>query len=479
MKIKLYIVGIVLFLTTSCGKDFLDKSPEQSVDNNLALGSIENVQISLTGVYAGLQTVNYYGKNFLLIQDVMSDDVRQSATNSNRLTLQYRYEMNANSGDAVGFWQDALDVLNRANNIILAVPGLPDGTEPEKNQVLAEAKTLRALALFDLVRYYSQPYRLNDANVAEGANGDGGHIGVPVILEPLLPDATPPRNTVKEVYDQVIIDLNEAVGLYDTSLEGEGIEKTRFTRTGAQALLARVYLYKGDFAKAEELASTVIDSDKYALEESGNYLAMWDNLTPSTESIFEVAYTNAEQLITNSLGYMYSPNGYYDMLPTTDLDDVLANYSDPATDIRGQLWDTSVPVATKYKGPDATAGFENTIVIRLSEVYLIRAEARVENSDPNGARADLDFLRSKRSAPPSAVPNTLLIDAIIAERRLELCFEGHRLFDITRRGSDVVRTDCTLENGNCIVTYPDTRFAQPIPQAELDINSNMEQNPGY
>ena len=109
---------------------------------------------------------------------------------------------------------------------------------------------------------------------------------------------------------------------------------------------------------------------------------------------------------------------------------------------------------------------------------MVRAEARAEQGDFANVRTDLDFIRSRRGIANSAATNGGLVDAIIGERGIELAFEGERLFDLVRKGRDIVRTDCILPS-NCTVTYPDARFALPIPQAELDINPNMVQNKGY
>ena len=176
---------------------------------------------------------------------------------------------------------------------------------------------------------------------------------------------------------------------------------------------------------------------------------------------------------------MYAQSGYYDMLPTTDLDDVLADISDPTTDVRASMWDTSVPVALKYLGPENSAGVDNTHILRLSEIYLIRAEARVQQGNAAGARSDLNTIRSHRGAPDTSASDAGLLSAILDERRIELAFEGHRLFDLTRNAQDLVRSDCSLPNGNCMVPFPDHRFIHPIPQAEIDVNANMIQNEGY
>ena len=472
---KKYISILTVLVFFGCGEDFLEKSPEQSVDTGLALGDIDNIEVAVNGIYNGLQDPDYYGRYFVLTFDIMGDHVKQSVQNSNRLTLQYRYNINSNSADAREMWEDAYAVINRANNVIKAIPALDDPANQERiDQALAEALALRALAHWDLVRYFSLPYNTSNTSVAPGADGAGGHLGVPVVTDLLLPDATPARNTVAEVYAQVVADLTAAIDLFDP----ESFSRTRLTAGAARSILAKVYLYMEDWGNAETFATAVLDDANYTELAAADFVGSWNSITSTNDRIFEVAFSNAEQNGTNSLGYMYSPNGYYDMLPTTDLDNIVASVSDGATDVRTQLWDTSVPIATKYKGPDHPGGFEFTCVLRTADIRLVRAEARAEQGNATGARADLDFIRSNRGIGNSTAADGDLIDAILDERAIELAFEGNRMLDLARRGRDVVRVDCILTSA-CTVTYPDARFALPIPQVELDINPNMVQNTGY
>ena len=125
-------------------------------------------------------------------------------------------------------------------------------------------------------------------------------------------------------------------------------------------------------------------------------------------------------------------------------------------------------------------GFDNIKVMRLAELYLIRAEARAEmGSNDTGAQQDLDMVRQRAlsTAPNSTTTGQALKDAIFLERRLELCFEGQRLWDLMRKKQDVVRTNCT--SLTCLIPYGSNSVVLPIPQVETDANANIEQNPGY
>ena len=174
---------------------------------------------------------------------------------------------------------------------------------------------------------------------------------------------------------------------------------------------------------------------------------------------------------------MYVAHGYGDFLPAKDLLDRI----DPG-DIRAQMFIFDPLLTGIYASmrvnrfPTRTA---NVPVIRLSEVYLNRAEAAVRMGDDAAARADLDRIRQRglATAPNATASGQALLDEILLERRIELGYEGHRIFDITRHRLDVVRTDCTSTVR--FYGYPGPYLILPIPWAEIHVNPNIRQNPGY
>jgi hypothetical protein len=245
-----------------------------------------------------------------------------------------------------------------------------------------------------------------------------------------------------------------------------------------KALLSRVYLYKEDWPNAETLATEVLGSG-FSLVPNNNYFSLWttDN---SSESIFEISMTEADNVGGNGIAGLYSRNGYGDYLPSND---VVSLY-DPA-DTRLSTFKEDSSLAGEFapfrvdKYPDFN-GFDNVKVIRLAEIYLIRAEARAEiGTNIQGAQQDLDMVhqRALPSAPNTSVTGEALKEAIFLERRLELCFEGQRLWDLMRNKMDVVRIQCTA--AICLIPYASDTVLLPIPQVETDANSNITQNPGY
>ena len=179
------------------------------------------------------------------------------------------------------------------------------------------------------------------------------------------------------------------------------------------------------------------------------------------------------------LGYMYLKVGYGDVIPTTDL---MSLYS--ATDLR-QNWfyvDGDYTYTSKYPGIEGgKAGVDNIPVTRLSEAYLNAAEANYELGNEDLARTQLDAIRQRAdaSAPASTETAGPLREKILLERRKELAYEGHRFWDLKRRGLNIERVDLTVPNATATVVAGSNDFAYPIPQIEIEVNSNIVPNPGY
>lgn len=472
-KIYNKILTVVMAgLMLSCSEDFLELSPQQSVAVENALTNLDDYKSSITGIYNEMSVADYYGRYFILIPDVMSDDVKQNSQ-ANRVKNYAQYVASVTDSDARDIWTNMYQAINAANTIINATVEVPPTVKAEQDHMIGEAYALRGLIYFDLVRLYAHHYTFS---------AGGSHPGVPITLV-FDPEALPSRNTVKEVYDQAIADMTMAITLMGDSRSGNS---NTLSLTAVKALLARVYLYKEDWPNAELMATQVIADGTYALESNANYTDLWtsDN---SPESIFEVSMTEADNRGSDALGRMYVKEGYGDYLPS---DDVVSLY-DPA-DVRLGVFKPDAGLSGDYapfrmdKYPDPLS-WDNTKVIRLAEVYLIRAEARAEQGGAKeaGARTDLDMVhqRGLATAPNNGDSGQALKDAIFNERRLELCFEGQRLWDLRRKKKDIVRTQCTTTNGVCTIPYAGSNLSDrvmlPIPQVEMDVNPNIAGNPGY
>lgn len=451
---RICIISTIVFFG-ACA-DELELSPAQALSTDEALADLDGMQTALFGAYDGMQRVGYYGRNFLVIPEIEANLVYLTIANSNRFVSEYTYQWTPSNGNITGIWNLGYNTILRANNVINNIDEI-EGEAGRKSQIKGEALAIRALVHFDLVRFFAKQY----------TNGSpSSDLGVPIVL--LSEIAEPTRNTVEEVYNQIIIDLNEARSL----LGNESI--FRFSPDAVDALLARVHLYKGDYAAAEAAASSIISSGRYAL--SSDVVSMF-SAPGSSEEIFTLSFEAAENNGSDNLGGIYNPDTYGDIRVATDLLDL---YEDGDTRLAFIYLNTNNEFYTsKFLSQDGVAGLHSPKILRLAEMYLIRAEARLQSGNATGALADLNTLRATRNA--SALTSVNLA-TVIAERQRELAFEGHTLFDYWRNGLTMNRQQCTtgLEvSSPCSVDASSTLAVHPIPQREMDVNQNMVQNPGY
>lgn len=468
-KIFKYLPAIFLMFSliiTSC-EDELEQLPPEQLSNELSLGTYDNLVLATNATYTQLYAVNWYGRDFTVIADLKGGNAKSSPLNSGRFQTEYNW---ANSqSESAGFFDNAYNLIARANNVINALVGFEElgVTQAQLDQLDGEAKFLRALAYFDLVRMYAQPYSY-----------DPNSLGVPVVLVTEI--AEPARNTVAEVYTQIVADLLEAetklAALSTNGLRGETDKVGLATKEAAQALLAKVYLYMEDWTNAAAYASKLISNSKYSLYTAAEYGTIWST-DGASEVIFEV-YGNQTQTGWggfDEIGYIYDPGGYGDVCASNQL---LSLYE--AGDVRANVFKTD----SKYPGyswPNKYPGKEelrvnNIVVLRLAEMYLIRAEA-VLNGASGNALNDYNAIRSNRGL---AAATTVTLNNIYDERRRELCFEGNQLWDLSRTGRGLDRDEAeTNIAGDIDIPFPDYRWAMPIDAFEMDNNSNMVQNPGY
>lgn len=461
-KIEKIILALAVVVGATSCTDWLDTKPYSSLETSVAISNLKDAQVALYGVYDAMQTSDYYGRNFVVIPDAAADNVVLKPANSGRFLAELNWTVLPTTGEPTGVWVAAYQTIDRANNIIANIDGVA-GDEATRNQIKGEAIMLRALAHFDLVRMFAQPYNYTS---------DHSHLGVPYMLVSEI--SSPKRLTVGEDYDKIVTDLSDAA----TLMTIQPATPTTVSSWAAKALLAKVYLYMEDWPNARTMAEDIIAHGPYVLTTNADYPTMFTNEF-SSESIFELQFTSVDNNATNQLGYIYQSQGYGDLWPSQDL---LDSYD--AGDIRlGWFYTSGGDVYTKkFIGKNASKpGQEvNTPILRLSDMYLVAAEAEAELTNDVIAQGYLDAIVQR--ALPTAADITLTGDALKAriqlERRKELAFEGNRLYDLTRRKLGVVRgSDCT--STFCTIDYPSTKFAYPIPQIEIDANPNMVQNPGY
>lgn len=459
-------LGVSLFLF-SCKKDFLTVVPPTSLTPEQALSKEADLQVALRGAYQGLRTgvtsytADMYGRSIPILGDLLADNTYQSAQNTNRYTLHNNFMFNVTDGNSMGIWSGCYSVILRANNIINSAVA----SNANVDQYKGEAHAIRALAYFTLVRFFSRPY--TDAPTGQG---------VPIITT-YDPGAKPGRSSIAEVYTLINDDLNKAY-----SLLTKFTNSSQFNKHAAKALQAKVYLTMGDMANAKTAALDVINNGGFTPLTTANHAGYWANsaiTTSKLETIFEVSSDAVGNLSFDALSYLYSQAGNYgDMLCA---DDLYALYE--AGDVRRALYPTGtrggLPSVFINKYPVITGDVSDTKVLRLSEMYLIAAEASLPANETD-ARTYVNFVTSRRGASPITSTGSQLLEDIIRERRKELAFEGDRYFDLMRLKRTVQRSTNYPATARSI-TYDNYRRILPIPQIETDANPTIkaQQNPGY
>ncbi|MBW8685819.1 RagB/SusD family nutrient uptake outer membrane protein [Chitinophaga rhizophila] len=462
--LSLFVVSLLVG-SQGCNKE-LDLYPADKLPTSEALLDINGVTAAVNGMYEGLRSTDYYGRNYLIIPEIAADNVYLSLSNSNRFLSSWRVSWLVADGDVTGIWNRIYAAILRANNIVNSIPNLQDGTTEEKNTALGQALFVRALGHFDLLRVFSTPYAI----------GGGATPGVPLMTK--FEVGSPKRNTVEEVYTQIIADLISAREILPTDKS----EPYKANSYAASALLARVYLYKGENASAITEATRVINAG-YEIADADD-LTNFYNTPGTSEDIFTVRILSNETAGADNLGRMYLKPGYGDIRVSPDLKNILE-----AGDARNVFVTTFTGSPTefqnnKFSGQDGISGLHSAKVLRISEQYLIRAEAYAKSSNYAAALDDVNEIRAHRSLPAlTGVADANVLAAVLKEKRIEFMFEGHRYFDLLRNKLNVVRTTCNsalqLNTPKCTIEATSPTAIFPIPQREMDVNLNIEQNEGY
>ena len=484
---------------SSCVNDWLDVAPSDGTDADAALTSSSDLAAARTGMYAALKgnsnLVDYYGQQFFVYGDVHAGDDYQynNIGGSNRAS--FYYDMNyqtASEFSSSTTWKSPYIVIGRANRIIAAAEGgaLSDAAEAKAtiDQYAAEAKVLRALAHFDLVRIYGKPY----------TEDQGASLGVPLVTGVLESNAKPARSTVAEVYTQVVKDLTEAISSNALATE---TEPGYVSVWGAKAILSRVYLNMGDYPNALSVAEDIIKYPGAALWTRDQYLKAWDASTPNeSEFLFRLnvaGSTDSNDL--NGIGNLQQRDGYKEMVATKKFVDMLT--SDPEDVRNGMFLAATAPkeVATygtnkvflnKLRGQGGNLRNVTIVpIIRLSEVYLTAAECAFRNKDKTKAVEYLNDLVKKRTTTEAslATVDNITLERILIERRKELIGEGQRYFDALRNNETITRYTSEADKGWHKTLSKDAqsfnrdyfKAIAAIPQAEINANPNIKQNTGY
>lgn len=427
--------------------------PTDRIERSLVFISDATALSAMSGVYSQMIRSNMqYASSATTIYAGLSSDEFYPTTSVATTDEYFLNNLTAGNGTLrTNVWIPAYQVIFQCNNIIEGLQASTDVSAAMKQQLEGEAKFIRAFTHFYLTNLF----------------GD-----VPLVVTTDYRETSKlPREQTAKVYDQVVKDLSEAKTLLAASYPSAN--RVRVNSKVASALLARVYLYMGEWQKAADESSVVIGDPSYAMVNVLNNVF----LINSTETIWQLMPTSTT---TNTWeGNTFIPAT--STAPAYGLTTSLAN-AFAGADTRKSNWTKSVTVGAtthyypnKYKVKTATTLTEYYVVLRLAEQYLIRSEAYAHLNKITEAKNDLNVIRTRATlGGTTANDQNSLLTAIEKERQLELFAEwGHRWFDLKRTGHATAVLSL-LKAG-----WMSTDMLYPIPQIEINRNSLLTQNPGY
>jgi hypothetical protein len=485
-KINIILTVLGVMLISSC-EDFLDVKPSNLAASETSITNVADAKVAMNGLMRKMTAYDYYGRNFVIYGDAKGGDF---AIRSQGRGLDYYYSFNhsATSNSGSGFWTQIFHNILQANNLILNIQKIEDAGNGTAalSEYKGQALTARALMYFDLVRIYGKPY-----------NMDKTSYGVPLILEPLDASDQPTRASVEEVYTQILKDLADAAPLLS-----KNVLKGYLNYYANKAIEARVQLCMGNYTSALAAAEEIMNSTKYTLYANNKWVSSWSTQFGS-ESIFELAIYPAEADLTiNSLGYyllrLNKVTGAAGWFMASDY--FLARLGEDPTDVRWGIMDydessnTRFGSCLKYTGVDLKGDKDsksavNIKVIRLSEMYLLAAEAALNLPVPDRTKAAtyLNAIRKRAPALPLATDATVSMDMILNEKSKEFFDEGQRFFDMIRLNKTIEFNDEFISPAVIITHRTKTidrtfyKIILPLSQQEMDANPAIasQQNPGY
>lgn len=435
-----YILAVVLISGFFACEGPLELDPAQSIDSEKLIVDGASANVAMNGLYSNAQDL--YGGNITIIMDVASDVTDHIGTFTSYRDLDESNPLPDNTA-IDDPWRDGYALIYNANVVLSVVPTVDDPAL-DANQILGEARAIRAWTYFYLANIYgdiplieSPISTVDEVNVAKTAEGD--------------------------IYNFVTGELTKALGEL-----GDGGSATRITKGAVNAMLAKVYASLGNWTQASSAADAVV-AGGYTLV--SNYMDLF-NGSISSEAILQLDFNSNDQ---NSLSFFYwdTPGGRHEIGPSEMMRTLLYNNADDARS--GSIIDApespqlDIQVA-KYT--DFATGTDKPILLRLADILLIKAEALAEGGDFPNAQMYFDMVRTRSN------PNTITLDAgnfketILNERIIELAWEGgHRWIDMQRTGAAATHV---TGNGReaCKAKWP-------IPRAEVQANTALDQNPCY
>lgn len=520
------IISIVILLATipvinSC-RDAYEIVQDGEFGEAATFQSVNDMQKFLNNTYDRVDISNEIG-----ISSVFTDELGIGSQNGGQNVTLYNFSLTSGNGFASGMWLAHYSAINSANRLIEGAKLITPTTTADQqayNSILAQAYAIRAFCHFQLLCYFAP-------NIKD--NSSAG-----VILMTRVPQSNEklPRNTVGEVFASIESDLDFAyANINPIKLPSSSSLAYKFvSRTFIDALRARMYLYRGNYTLAEQYADTVINTSGLSLTPAGTVVinpttgvantAFYGSYTVASTSPYKSMlqdFTRGEVIMSldRPIGKAAIASQFYFNRtnltggPYMDLSRAVYNIINVPGDVRkhafidatakidpgyeslswAQYLQNDVLCIDKYSGKAGTANGAELLsdlkLFRLSEMYFIKAECRVNANDLVGAAQRIKAVRDARNyLAPVALPvyanATAAWNDILKERRVELVLEGHRYLDLKRIGNlaGVTKTERHPKDvegyTNKEINITDFRFTLPIPSDEINANP-IQQNPGY
>ena len=503
MKIKtLSIIALGALLLNSCD---LVVDPSDSLTTGNLVNTSDGLQNALNGAYSlfkdrvefngVVSSNNMYLRQYYQLADFAGDDIVNGQVTTDPLWYSFTRDHTPTQANTRFFWYISYKIINTANTVIEAIEKEGAGN-PNTEQLLGECYFLRSFAHFNLVRFFAKPYT-HDPEAA----------GIILRLATDEPSAKA-RATVREVFESIVNDAERAASLMNTTRGSQYASKE-----AAWALLSRAHLYMENHDKTIEYADKVINSGRFSLSSTSSYQNLFPNAVTSPETILCIAFTNVDDYGRGSIAsmlYTDGNSGWGEEFASQSLrdlmeeqpEDVRWTYIEEAKDGSGnarRLNGIPIYYIKKFSYQDGNPNLSSPIMFRLAEMYLNRAEAKAKSNQPKEALDDIDILRTNRGLSGKLYEGNTpaglsVLQAVWNERRIELAFEGHRSFDLSRNKQNLVRdywgyhliglkeSDINLSTkptgyANILVDWQSPRNIYHIPIDEIISNELITPNP--
>ncbi|ACU60614.1 RagB/SusD family nutrient uptake outer membrane protein [Chitinophaga pinensis] len=467
------IFAMLLFVASACKKDFLNPPTTNQAVTDEFFTSLSSCEQMLNGSYVILAEPFYNGTNTIIYPDVVADNVKP-VIGGTFLTAHYSWAQvpsDLTTGTSFNLnttWRTAYRITRQLAYVLKYIDQFRNENPTKADDIKGQALALRALVYFQLVNMFSQPYSFT---------ANASHPGIPYVIAEDITEGVSGRETVQDVYLRLIADLNAAIPLLSNQLSN----KIYMNRTAAKALLARIYLFKGDYQTAKALAVDVNNNVPIMI---ANYPSKLFTNT-ETEALFQLLPMQRSlngSVTTSYAGYYFSTTSL-SFIATTDIATLL---NEIPTDAR-KAWVTASGTTfriSKYPA-NVISGFTQTArshyqtLLRSSEMYLTAAECYAKLNNEDSARWYVNAIRIRAYGTgfETVATGPALLDTIAKERRKELAFEGFRMYDLLRNKQGVNRSDANSPDA-LTLPYPSLKAVAPIPTVDVLVN-DLKQNDGY